>query len=157
MEEIKDLFLQRRKKAEELKQKGIALYPNSYRVSHSIEEIISYYAGHSEEDLQTVKERFSLAGRLMRLNSFGKAAFGHIQDRTGRIQGYFRRDLMDGNSREIFHRLDIGDIVGIRGKLFLTKTGELTLMVDEVVLLAKSLRPLPEKWHGLSEDRKSVV
>lgn len=59
MEEIKDLFLQRRKKAEELKQKGIALYPNSYRVSHSTEEIISYYAGHSEEDLQTVKERFS--------------------------------------------------------------------------------------------------
>ncbi|MDO8958042.1 MAG: lysine--tRNA ligase [Deltaproteobacteria bacterium] len=152
MEEIKDLFLQRRKKAEELKQKGIALYPNSYRVSHSTEEIISYYAGHSEEDLQTVKERFSLAGRLMRLNSFGKAAFGHIQDRTGRIQGYFRRDLMDGNSREIFHRLDIGDIVGIRGKLFLTKTGELTLMVDEVVLLAKSLRPLPEKWHGLSDQ-----
>jgi len=152
VEEIKDLFLQRRKKAEELKQKGIALYPNSYRVSHSIEEIISYYAGHSEEDLQTVKERFSLAGRLMRLNSFGKAAFGHIQDRTGRIQGYFRRDLMDGNSREIFHRLDIGDIVGIRGKLFLTKTGELTLMVDEVVLLAKSLRPLPEKWHGLSDQ-----
>src|SRR4030042_6696094 len=88
----------------------------------------------------------------MRLNNFGKAAFGHIQDRTGRIQGYFRRDLMDGNSREIFHRLDIGDIVGIRGKLFLTKTEELTLMVDEVVLLAKSLRPLPEKWHGLSDQ-----
>jgi lysyl-tRNA synthetase class 2 len=59
----------------------------------------------------------------MRLNNFGKAAFGHIQDRTGKIQGYFRRDLMDRNSQEIFSRLDIGDIIGIRGKLFRTRTG----------------------------------
>ncbi len=102
MEELKELFLQRRKKAEELKEKGIALYPNSYHVSHSIAEILSHHARYSEEDLQAIKERFSLAGRLMRLNNFGKAAFGHIQDRTGRIQGYFRRDLMDRNSQEIF-------------------------------------------------------
>ncbi len=152
MDETKELFLQRRRKAEELKEKGIALYPNSYRVSHSIAEILSEYASYGEEDLQAIQKKFSPAGRLMRLNNFGKAAFGHIQDRTGRMQGYFRRDLMDGTSQEIFSRLDIGDIIGIHGKLFRTRTGELTLLVEEVVLLAKSLRPLPEKWHGLVDQ-----
>jgi lysyl-tRNA synthetase, class II len=87
----------------------------------------------------------------MRLNNFGKAAFGHIQDRTGRIQGYFRRDQMTPKSFQVFSRLDIGDIVGIRGRLFRTRTGELTVMVEEAELLAKSLRPLPEKWHGLTD------
>jgi lysyl-tRNA synthetase class 2 len=152
VEDLKELFLQRRKKAEELRQKGIPPYPNSFRVSHDIEQILVSYAGYREEDFQEVNERFFVAGRLMRLNRFGKAAFGHIQDRTGRIQGYFRQDLVEGNSREILKVLDIGDIVGIRGKLFRTKTGELTLMVEEVVLLAKSLRPLPEKWHGLVDQ-----
>jgi lysyl-tRNA synthetase class 2 len=152
VDELKELFLQRRKKAEELREIGIALYPNSYRVSHSIAEILSHHASYNEEGLQAIKERFSPAGRLMRLNNFGKAAFGHIQDRTGKIQGYFRRDLMDKNSQETFSRLDIGDIIGIRGKLFRTRTGELTLLVEEVMLLAKSLRPLPEKWHGLVDQ-----
>ena len=152
MDESKELYLQRRRKAEELKEKGIALYPNSFRVSHSIAEILSHYASSREEDLQTLGEKFSLAGRLMRLNDFGKAAFGHIQDRTGKIQGYFRRNLLDGNSQEIFSRLDVGDIIGTQGKLFRTRTGELTLLVEGVVLLAKSLRPLPEKWHGLTDQ-----
>jgi lysyl-tRNA synthetase class 2 len=152
VDEARELFLQRRRKAEELKEKGIALYPNSYRVSHSIAEILSRYSAYKEGDLQAIEERFSPAGRLMRMNNFGKAAFGHIQDRTGKIQGYFRQDLMDGNSQEIFSRLDIGDIIGIKGKLFRTRTGELTLQVEMVVLLAKSLRPLPEKWHGLVDQ-----
>jgi lysyl-tRNA synthetase class 2 len=88
----------------------------------------------------------------VQLNDFGKAAFGHIQDRTGRIQGYFRRNLLDRNSQEIFSRLDVGDIIGIQGKLFRTRSGELTLLVEGMVLLAKSLRPLPEKWHGLTDQ-----
>jgi lysyl-tRNA synthetase class 2 len=152
VDESKELYLQRRRKAEELREMGIALYPNSFRVSHSIAEILSRYANSREEDLQAVEEKFSLAGRLMRLNDFGKAAFGHIQDRTGKIQGYFRRNLLDRNSQEIFSRLDVGDILGIQGKLFRTRTGELTLLVEGVVLLAKSLRPLPEKWHGLTDQ-----
>jgi lysyl-tRNA synthetase class 2 len=88
----------------------------------------------------------------MRLSNFGKAAFFHLQDRTGRIQGYLRRDQMDRQSLEMFRRLDIGDIVGAKGRLFRTKTGELTLMVEKLELLAKSLRPLPEKWHGLTDQ-----
>ena len=151
MEELKDLFLQRKKKFEELSQEGISPYPNTFRVSHSAEEIARLYGDRKEEDFNTLTERFSVAGRLMRLNHFGKAAFGHLQDRTGRVQGYFRRDRMSAKSFQVFSRLDIGDIVGVQGRLFRTRTGELTLMVEEMDLLAKSFRPLPEKWHGLTD------
>jgi lysyl-tRNA synthetase class 2 len=152
VEESNTLFLQRKKKFEEIREEGFPAYPNTFRVSHSIGEIFSRYGDRGEEELKGLEERFALAGRLMRLNSFGKAAFGHFQDRTGRMQGYFRRDHMDSNSFKIFSRLDIADIIGIRGKLFRTRTGELTLMVEEVELLAKSYRPLPEKWHGLTDQ-----
>jgi lysyl-tRNA synthetase class 2 len=152
VEEQKELFLQRRKKAEELKREGIPLYPNTFRVSHSMAEVLASAGSGSNEDLPTPQEPFALAGRLMRLSHFGKAAFGHIQDRTGRIQIYLQRDQMDNRSLTIFRRLDIGDIVGAKGRLFRTKTGELTLLVEELELLAKSFRPLPEKWHGLSDQ-----
>jgi lysyl-tRNA synthetase class 2 len=152
VEEIKDLFAQRKKKFEELSQEGFPPYPNTFRVSHSAEEIARLYGDRKEGEFETLTERFSIAGRLMRLNHFGKAAFGHIQDRTGRVQGYFRRDRMSDKSFQVFSRLDIGDIVGIQGRLFRTRTGELTLMIEELDILAKSFRPLPEKWHGLTDQ-----
>ncbi len=152
MEEQKELFKQRKKKAEELRQRGIPIYPNSFRISHSIGEIFISYGHLSAEELPKLNDHFSLAGRLMRLNDFGRAAFGHIQDGTGRIQGYMRHNHLSSESLFILKNLDIGDIVGWRGKLFRTKTGELTLMVEEIQLLAKSLRPLPEKWHGLTDQ-----
>ncbi len=152
VEELRELFLQRKKKFEELQEEGFPPYPNTFRTSHSIEEILTQYGSRSEEELKGLEERFALAGRLMRLNNFGKAAFGHLQDRSGRIQGYFRRDQMDARSFEVFSRLDIGDIIGVRGKLFRTRTGELTLLVEGLELLAKSFRPLPEKWHGLTDQ-----
>ena len=108
MEELKDLFLQRKKKFEELIQEGFPPYPNTFRISHSAEEIARLYGDRNEEEFKTLTERFSVAGRLVRLNHFGKAAFGHIQDRTGRIQGYFRRDQMSPGSFQVFSRLDIG-------------------------------------------------
>ena len=151
VEEPKELFLQRKRKLDDLQAEGFPPYPNTFRLSHSVEEINRLYGEKSEEELKGLGERFSLAGRLVRLNHFGKAAFGHIQDRTGRIQGYFRRDRMSPKGFQVFSRLDIGDIVGIRGSLFRTRTGELTVMVEEAGLLAKSLRPLPEKWHGLTD------
>ena len=152
MEEQKELFLQRRKKAEELLSEGIPLYPNTFRVSHSVEEVLASYGNKSEEDFRALETRFALAGRLMRLSNFGKAAFFHVQDRTGRIQGYLRRDQMDERSSKVLRRLDVGDIVGVKGKLFRTRTGELTLMVEALEMLAKSFRPLPEKWHGLVDQ-----
>jgi len=152
MGELKELFLQRRKKAEELKSEGIPLYPNTFRMSHSIGELLSRYGDMEEEKVKAIEERFAVAGRLMRLSDFGKAAFFHFQDRSGRMQGYFRRDRAEERSDKIFRRLDIGDIVGVRGRLFRTRTGELTIAVEELELLAKSLRPLPEKWHGLADQ-----
>ncbi len=152
MEEQKELFLQRRKKAEELLSEGIPLYPNTFRVSHSVEEVLASYGNKSEEDFRALETRFALAGRLMRLSNFGKAAFFHVQDRTGRIQGYLRRDQMDERSSKVLRRLDVGDIVGVKGRLFRTRTGELTLMVEALEMLAKSFRPLPEKWHGLVDQ-----
>jgi len=152
VEEQKELFLQRRKKAEELLSEGIPLYPNTFRVSHSVEEVLASYGNKSEEDFRALETRFALAGRLMRLSNFGKAAFFHVQDRTGRIQGYLRRDQMDERSSKVLRRLDVGDIVGVRGRLFRTKTGELTVMVEALEMLAKSFRPLPEKWHGLVDQ-----
>jgi lysyl-tRNA synthetase class 2 len=149
--EINDLIRQRQKKLEELKHKGFPSYPNSFRVSHTVADVLQSYAGRSEEELKGLEERVAVAGRLMRLNHFGKAAFCHLQDRSGKIQGYLRQDLMSASSREVFRRLDIGDIVGIRGRLFYTKTHELTVLVEDLELLTKSLRPLPEKWHGLTD------
>jgi lysyl-tRNA synthetase class 2 len=152
VEEQKELFLQRERKAEELQSEGIPPYPNNFRVSHSVEEVHASFGSMGEEDLRGLETRFALAGRLMRLSNFGKAAFFHIQDRTGRIQGYLRRDQMDERSLKIFQRLDVGDIMGAKGRLFRTKTGELTLMVEKLEMLAKSIRPLPEKWHGLVDQ-----
>jgi len=150
--ERNELITQRINKIEELKKEGLRLFPNTFRVTHAIGEIQATYGGTAEEDLQGLETVFSIAGRLLRLNNFGKAAFAHIQDRTGRIQAYFRRDQISESSRKVFKRLDIGDIVGIQGRLFRTKTGELTLMARELELLTKSLRPLPEKWHGLADQ-----
>ncbi len=151
MGEISDLFWQRQRKLEELKQKGFPSYPNTFRVSHSVADVFQSYGDRNEEELKDLEEQISVAGRLMRLNHFGKTAFCHLQDRSGKIQGYLRRDFMTDSSREVFRRIDIGDIIGIRGKLFYTKTHELTIMVEDLQLLAKSLRPLPEKWHGLTD------
>ncbi len=151
MGEINDLFWQRQRKLEELNQKGFPSYPNTFRVSHSVADVFQSYGDRSEEELKDLEDQISVAGRLMRLNHFGKAAFCHLQDRSGKIQGYLRRDSLTDSSREVFRRIDIGDIIGIRGRLFYTKTHELTIMVEDLQLLAKSLRPLPEKWHGLTD------
>ncbi len=147
-----ELIDQKIKKLEELKAGGIPLYPNTFRVSHSIEEILSAHRDHSEDELKSLGTVFSVAGRVMRLNHFGKASFSHVQDRTGRIQGYFRRDQMDETSGQVLRHLDIGDIIGIEGHLFRTRTGELTIVVTGLTLLAKAFRPLPEKWHGLVDQ-----
>ncbi|MBI4495443.1 MAG: lysine--tRNA ligase [Deltaproteobacteria bacterium] len=152
MAELKELFQQRRKKAGELNQEGIPLYPNDFQVSHSIAEVRARYGGAGAEELRALEDRFSLAGRIMRLSDFGKTAFFHVQDRSERIQGYIRLDQLEERSRQICRRLDIGDLVGLRGRLFRTRTGELTVQVEEIHLLAKSFRPLPEKWHGLADQ-----
>ncbi len=105
-----------------------------------------------EFDIDPNREEVRVAGRLIALRDQGKAAFGHIQDADGKLQVYFRKDTLgDDKYAEIMNLLDIGDIIGVKGKLFRTMTGELTVEVEDAQLLAKSLRALPEKWHGLKD------
>ncbi len=148
MEEPSSLVQQRLKKAEDLQRIGVPLYPNDFRVEDRVGDIVSKY----KEDITPSEEQtVVVAGRLMALRDFGKSVFGHIQDGTGRIQVYLRRDRLGAEEYKLCKYLDIGDILGIKGTLFRTKTGELTVLAGEVTLLTKSLRPLPEKFHGLTD------
>lgn len=150
MEEINELIAQRIKKRDELREMGIDPYGMPYEVTHLAQEVHEEYGEKGADILERDPVEVSVAGRMVALRSFGKAAFSHLQDSSGRIQVYFRKDIL-GEDYKVVKKLDIGDIVGVKGELFRTKTGELTVMVREFKLLTKSLRPLPEKWHGLRD------
>jgi len=151
MEDINDLVLQRIKTLKELRSLGINPYRNTYSVSDSSQDITDKYGQLTAEELENKKHNCSIAGRVVALRSFGKAAFSHIQDHAGRIQIYVKKEIVGEDSYSLFKKIDIGDFIGIEGILFRTKTGELTVEVEKISLLSKSLRPLPEKWHGLSD------
>jgi lysyl-tRNA synthetase class 2 len=129
-----------------IRARGIDPYPHSYHLSHTIQEAITPFEqqGKSPEDI-------SLAGRIMSKRSIGKMSFLDIRDSSGKIQLSFRHDLLGQERYELLKDFDIGDIIGAKGKLFRTKAGELTLEVSDFTMLCKSLRPLPEKWHGLAD------
>ena len=142
------LIEERRKKLENLKEKGIN-YPNSFRRSNLAKALIDEYSQFEKDELAKKSISVSIAGRIMLKREMGKASFSTIQDMTGRIQLYLRQDALD--NYEIFKVSDLGDIVGVKGTLFKTNTGELSVQVTEFNLLTKSLRPLPEKHLGLSD------
>ena len=151
--EESELLKKRREKIDSLRADGVDLYPNDVRVGQTTASVRERYEHATPEELQNVTERFTLAGRLMAIRDFGKGAFISIQDRTGRLQAFLRKNQIGDTAFSLFKRLDIGDIVWISGRVFKTKTGELTIDVEEngIRLLAKSLHPLPEKWHGLTD------
>ncbi|URQ73829.1 lysine--tRNA ligase [SAR86 cluster bacterium] len=151
MSDIQDenhLIEERKKKLKELKKSGIN-YPNSFRRSNLSISLIEDYSEFSKEELTEKNISVSVAGRIMLRRVMGKASFSTIQDMTGRIQLYLRQDAID--NYELFIDCDLGDIVGAKGVLFKTNTGELSIQVNEFNLLTKSLRPLPEKHLGLSD------
>jgi len=150
MEEINELIEQRIRKLEELRQSGVEPFGGSFYAEDHASDLHDKFSAVSKEALEADPVAVSLAGRIVAMRNFGKAAFAHIQDATGRIQVYLRKDILN-EKYSLVKKLDIGDIVGLNGKLFRTKTNELTLEVNDVVLLTKSLRPLPEKWHGLKD------
>jgi len=151
MEKQSPLLEDRRKKAEDLKAMGVNLYPAGYRCDLTIAEAVEQFGGLDAETLEEDKRRYALAGRIMTVRDFGKASFIHIKDRGGRIQAYIRKDKVGEKAFKIFKLMDIGDYIGIRGTFFRTRTGEFTILAHEITLLSKSMRPLPEKWHGLSD------
>ena len=151
MSDIQDenhLIEERKKKLKELKKNGIN-YPNSFRRSNLSMPLIEDYSEFSKEELSEKNISVSVAGRIMLRRVMGKASFSTIQDMTGRIQLYLRQDTID--NYELFKDCDLGDIIGAKGVLFKTNTGELSIQVNEFNLLTKSLRPLPEKHLGLSD------
>ncbi len=147
----KQLLRHRKEKAQFLLDAGIPLYPNDFRPSGEIAGVLETHGEKDEESLLREGQTFALSGRIMAFRSFGKATFFHIQDATGRIQVYAQRDDLGAEAYSLFKKFEIGDIVGVTGTLFRTKTGELTVKAGQVRLLSKSMRPLPEKYHGLKD------
>jgi len=149
--ELNEIVKNRVVKACELLDSGIALYPNDFRSQgHMAQDLLDKYAALSDEELAGLDRVFALAGRIVSLRSFGKVAFFHLADLSGRMQCYADRENL-GEAYTAFKKFDIGDIVGVEGHFFRTKTGELTLKCRVARLLAKSLRQLPEKHHGLKD------
>jgi lysyl-tRNA synthetase class 2 len=151
MDETSELIQQRIRKLETLRKDGIDPYPNDFRVTHTSRDLHETFGSLSDEELKSVEETFFLAGRIMAIRDFGKASFIQIQDRKGKIQAYLQRAVVGDVAFQLFKTFDIGDFIGLEGKVFRTNTRELTLQVQNFWLLAKSLRPLPEKWHGLTD------
>lgn len=151
MDESSELIEQRIRKLEALRIEGIDPFPNDFGVTHTSKDIHEAFGSLSDEELKSVGETFSIAGRILAIRDFGKASFIQIQDRKGRIQAYLQKDILGDQAFQLFKTFDIGDFIGLEGRVFRTKTRELTLQVQTFRLLAKSLRPLPEKWHGLTD------
>ncbi len=149
--EESELLKIRKEKIAALRAAGVDLYPNDVRVENTSAELKERFGAMDNEALSRVEETFSLAGRLMAIRNFGKASFISIQDRKGRLQGFIQKNTLSEQDYSLYRRLDVGDIVFIRGKIFKTRTGELTIEAGELRLLAKAVHPLPEKWHGLTD------
>ena len=139
---------QRLESLNRIREKGIDPYPHCYHPSHTAKEAVALFERGEKA------ENISLAGRIMARRSMGKMTFADIRDGSGKIQLCFRYDILGEQNFRLLDEIDIGDIVGAEGKLFRTKAGEITLEVSQFTMLCKSLRPLPEKWHGLVDVEK---
>ncbi|RII27553.1 MAG: lysine--tRNA ligase [Geobacter sp.] len=149
MEELSELLLQRRRKLDAMWEAGINPFPNDFKPTHTSRDLADAYGQVTE--IEENPATFTVTGRIIARRSFGKAAFVQLQDRKGRMQLYVKKDSVGDEAFERFETFDIGDIVGAVGKPFRTKTGELSLHASEIRLLTKSLLPLPEKFHGLTD------
>ncbi|MGH9713778.1 MAG: lysine--tRNA ligase [Candidatus Acidiferrales bacterium] len=145
-----DQFLQRRKKLSEIEALGHAAYPHKFSWTHTAKQVGTEFGDRTAEQL-TGRVEVRVAGRIVALRPHGKAGFAHLAGGGGRLQIYVRLDVVGEEAFEVFQRLDLGDIIGVSGHLFRTKTNELTVWVEELELLSKALLPLPEKWHGLAD------
>ncbi|MBO4301382.1 MAG: lysine--tRNA ligase [Desulfovibrio sp.] len=150
-EGLNDVIKNRVVKSCDLLDAGVPLFPNDFRKEHDISWVVEQYGKLQSEELEDQEDVLAIAGRITSLRSFGKVAFFHIMDQTGRIQCYASREHMEDANYAIVKKLDVGDIVGVSGHLFRTKTNELTIDCREVKLITRSMRPLPEKYHGLTD------
>lgn len=145
------IISERKQKLEELKKAGINPYSYRYDKNAQAAEIKKVYYKLKPEERDSMRNAVRVAGRIMAKRVMGKAAFAQLLDESGQIQLYFRQDEIGKNAYDLFKKLDLGDIIGAEGSVFKTKTGEVTVNVKKFKLLTKSLRPLPEKFHGLKD------
>jgi lysyl-tRNA synthetase class 2 len=141
----------RRQKLQQIEALGQQAYPRKYPASHTIPEIVAEYKERSGEQLENPRVEVRIAGRIMAIRLMGKAGFAHLQQGGQRLQIYIKKDDVGERGFEVWKLLDLGDHIGARGYLFRTRTGELTVHVQELTFLSKDLLPLPEKWHGLTD------
>lgn len=153
MEQEKDLIVHRRNKVDHLREIDINPYPNDFRISHTVAEVQKCIADHPD-DVTDAAKRFELAGRIIAINRFGKSAFVRFRDGTGTLQTYIKKDQVGEANYNLFKQMDVGDFIGVGGGVFQTRTGEWTLLAQDMRLLGKSVRPLPEKYHGLKDPEK---
>ena len=145
------LIAERRNKLNELRELGFA-FPNGRRRTAMAGQLLATYGDHAADKLAENEVEVSMGGRLMAKRVMGKASFAKLQDLSGQIQIFVQRDTVSADAYQAFKRWDLGDIIWVRGKVFRTKTGELSVRAEEIDLLTKSLRPLPEKFHGLTDQ-----
>ncbi len=151
MSEENQILAQRREKAESLAELGVNLYSNSFKPANAVQELLPMGDGLEPQEVEPTGASYSLAGRIMAMRKFGKAAFCTLADKTGQIQLYVKKDILGDEIFETFRKWDIGDIIGVEGTLFKTKVGELSVQAKQITMISKSLRPLPDKWHGLTD------
>ncbi|SDQ04136.1 lysyl-tRNA synthetase, class II [Virgibacillus subterraneus] len=150
-EELNDHMKVRREKLQSYKEQGVDPFGGKFERTDSAEDLISKYDQFSKEELEEKTDKVTIAGRVMTKRGKGKAGFAHLQDLSGQIQIYVRKDMIGEEAYEVFNSTDMGDIVGVTGVMFKTKVGEISVKASEFTLLTKSLRPLPEKYHGLKD------
>ncbi|KFN14156.1 lysine--tRNA ligase [Bacillus pseudomycoides] len=150
-EELNDQLLVRREKLHNLREQGIDPFGKRFERTNSTEELLNLYGEFSKEELEEKGISVSIAGRIMTKRGKGKAGFAHIQDLHGQVQIYVRKDAVGDERYELFNTADLGDLVGIEGKVFKTNVGELSVKATGFTLLTKALRPLPDKYHGLKD------
>jgi lysyl-tRNA synthetase class 2 len=148
---IEQLLANRRAKLDALYELGQNPYPSRYRVDTSVSQARSQYDGYTSEELESEKPAVRLAGRLRAVRGHGKVSFADLSDGRGQLQLYLRKSDLDETSWSVFKQLDLGDFAGVEGTVFRTRAGELSVAVERLEVLAKALRPLPEKYHGLAD------
>jgi lysyl-tRNA synthetase, class II len=149
--EQQDLAVQRRKKLQALVDLGFDPYPHRYDFTHTLPEILDKYSSRTGEELERDRVSVRVAGRVMTIRPHGKAGFAHLAGGGARLQVYARLDAVGERDFELYKLLDLGDLIGVEGYLFRTRTGELTVHAERLTFLAKALLTLPEKWHGLAD------
>ncbi|SFG60726.1 lysyl-tRNA synthetase, class II [Halobacillus alkaliphilus] len=150
-EELNEQMRVRRDKLNTYREQGLDPFGDKFERTHLAEDLIEKYDQYSKEELEEEQFPATIAGRIMTKRGKGKAGFTHIQDVSGQIQLYIRKDRIGEEAYEVFNTADLGDIIGVTGVMFKTKVGELSVKADEFHLLTKALRPLPEKFHGLQD------